>query len=186
MSSQLTKKQLRCNLLQMRCSLSPAIWQEKSDLICKNLQNLPQFQQAKTILAYFSFRQEPNLSILFNLPRKWGFSRCVDKSLVWHLWQPEKTLETGIYGIPEPTADSPLITIAEVDLILLPAVAFDHQGYRLGYGGGFYDRMLSFPEWKNIPKIGIIFDFAYLPQLPVDAWDQTVDGVCTESGNIIF
>jgi 5-formyltetrahydrofolate cyclo-ligase len=186
MSSQLTKTQLRRQLLQMRRSIPATIWREKSDHLCQNLQNLGQFKQAKTILAYFTFCQEPDLSPLFILPRKWGFSRCVDQSLVWHLWQPKNFLKTGIYGIPEPAADAPIITPKEVDLIFLPAIACDHQGYRLGYGGGFYDRMFSDPQWTNIFKIGIIFDFAYLPQLPFDVWDQALDGVCTESGYISF
>ncbi|NET50563.1 MAG: 5-formyltetrahydrofolate cyclo-ligase, partial [Merismopedia sp. SIO2A8] len=55
-------------------------------------------------------------------------------------------------------------------------------GYRLGYGGGFYDRMLSSSEWESKPTIGIIFEQAYLPQLPIDDWDTSLQGVCTENG----
>lgn len=156
-------------------------WREKSDRICSNLQVFPLFTSAQTILVYFSFRQEPDLSPLFaDASRQWGFPRCVGDTLNWHLWSPQDTLQTGAYGIPEPHSTAPTLKPAEVDLILVPAVACDYQGYRLGYGGGYYDRLLSSTEWSAKPTIGIVFEFAFLPQLPVDSWDKPLQGVCTE------
>lgn len=156
-------------------------WQEKSDRICSHLQSSPLFTRAQTILAYFSFRQEPNLSPLFtDSKRRWGFSRIENKSLVWHRWQPGDALQTGTYGIFEPHPDSPTLQPHEVDLILVPSVGCDVQRYRLGYGGGFYDRLLSSQEWASKPTIGIVFEFAYLPQLPVDPWDKPLHSICTE------
>ncbi len=157
-------------------------WREKGDRICSHLTDSTLFTQSQTILAYFSFRQEPELSLLFSSKQRWGFPRCVDKSLSWHSWKPGEVRQTGVYGIFEPHADSPVVKPNEVDLILVPTVACDKQGYRLGYGGGFYDRMLSLPQWESKPTIGIVFEFAYLPQLPVDNWDKKLQGVCTESG----
>ncbi|TAE02986.1 MAG: 5-formyltetrahydrofolate cyclo-ligase [Oscillatoriales cyanobacterium] len=180
----LTKTELRKSLLQTRKSLSAQEWREKSDRICNHLQNSPLFTQAKTILAYFSFRQEPDLSPLFTTPKKWGFPRCVGSYLSWHIWQPGDALHTGIYGILEPLSDAPKIDQSEVDLILVPAVGGDLRGYRLGYGGGYYDRMLSKTEWESKVAIGIIFEFASIAQLPVDSWDQPLHGICTESGNL--
>jgi len=180
----LTKTELRRSLLQTRKSLSPEAWREKSDRICNHLQNSPLFTQAKTILAYFSFRQEPDLSPLFTTPQKWGFPRCVGKDLSWHIWQPGDALHTGIYGILEPLPDAPKIDQSEVDLILIPALGCDLRGYRLGYGGGYYDRMLSKAEWESKVAIGMIFEFALIAQLPVDSWDQPLHGICTESGNL--
>ncbi|NES84915.1 MAG: 5-formyltetrahydrofolate cyclo-ligase [Moorea sp. SIO2B7] len=174
------KRELRRILLKKRRSLPEQVWREKSDHLCQQLQSLPLFMEAKTILAYFSFRQEPDLSYLFTNNRRWGFPRCVGKSLSWHFWTPGDSLEIGAYGINEPLPDLPIVNPTEIDLILVPAVACDYQGYRLGYGAGFYDRMLSLPEWTSKPTIGIIFDFAYLPQLPVDSWDRKLDYVCTE------
>lgn len=175
------KIELRRSLLRQRRSLSPTEWQAKSDRICKQLQSFSPYQEAKTILAYFSFRQEPDLSSLFtNKDRCWGFPRCVGKSLSWHLWQPGEKLIQGKFGILEPASDAPTISASEVDLILVPAVAGDRQGYRLGYGGGFYDRLLTSPLWQHIPTIGIVFEFAYCSQLPADIWDVKLSYICTE------
>ena len=177
-----TKTELRKSLLQTRKSLPRQAWREKSDRICNHLQKSPLFTQAKTILAYFSFRQEPDLSPLFTIPKKWGFPCCVGKELSWHIWKPGDALHTGAYGILEPLPDAPKIDPSEVDLILVPAVGCDLRGYRLGYGGGYYDRMLSKAEWESKVAIGIIFEFALIAQLPVDSWDQPLHAICTERG----
>jgi 5-formyltetrahydrofolate cyclo-ligase len=178
---QLSKVELRRRILQERRSLPPENWREKSDRICSHLQSSPLLARAQTILAYFSFRQEPDLSPLFaDNQHRWGFPRCVGKSLSWHSWKPGEPLQTGAYGIFEPHSDSPTLQPDEVDLILVPAVACDLRGYRLGYGGGFYDRLLSSVEWASKPTIGIVFNFACLPQLPIDSWDKPLQAVCTE------
>jgi 5-formyltetrahydrofolate cyclo-ligase len=176
------KTQLRQLLLKKRQSMSVAEWRAKSERLCSNLQNSILFNQANTILAYFSFRQEPDLSPLFtNSQKHWGFPRCVAKSLVWHSWQPDDAINTGAYGIREPHPEASIIDIEEVDLILIPCVGCDIQGYRLGYGGGYYDRLLSSPGWTAKATIGVVFDFAYLPQLPVDSWDKPLETVVTEN-----
>lgn len=182
MNGQQSKKQLRSKLLQTRQALSTQEWQAKSDRLCNNLASLAIFQKAETILAYFSFKKEPDLSSLFNRKnqQKWGFPRCVNESLIWHLWQEKETLKKGAYGINEPSANLPLINADEVDLILVPAVACDYQGFRLGYGAGYYDRLVSSPAWQTIPTIGIIFDFAYISEIPTDIWDQKLNYICTD------
>lgn len=178
---ELNKSELRQHFLQQRQSLVREEWQFKSRSICARLQNLSLFQEAKSILAYFSFRQEPDLSFLYNSHRQWGFPRCLGKSLIWHLWQPGNTLQIGKYGIKEPALNSPIIAPHTVDLILVPTVACDRQGYRLGYGGGYYDRWLSSPQLAHIPTVGIVFDFAYITQLPVESWDIKLNYICTET-----
>lgn len=179
---QLEKAELRRNIIKQRQSLSEKEWQQKSQAICTNLLNSELFQQAKTILAYFSFRQEPDLSYLFLDSKKtWGFPRCIEKSLIWHIWKPQDKLIIGKYGIQEPHPDATIINPHQVDLILVPCVACDYQGYRLGYGGGYYDRLLSSPDWELIPTIGIVFDFAYLAEIPIENWDKKLDDVCTEN-----
>ena len=174
------KIQLRKQILKQRKELSVSQWRSQSDRICQHLQNFSLFRDAKIILAYFSFRQEPDLSLLFKAKQS-GFPRCVNDSLTWHFWQPPQLLTENKYKILEPLVTSPIIQPQEVDLILVPTVACDYSGYRLGYGGGYYDRLLSSPQWQNIPTIGVVFDFAYLPQLPTESWDIKLDYICTES-----
>jgi 5-formyltetrahydrofolate cyclo-ligase len=156
-------------------------WRHDSDRLCENLRSIPLFQRAKTVLAYFSFRLEPDLSSLFSLHHRWGFSRCDGDSLSWHAWTPDDPVELNTFGIYEPTRIAPLILPAEVDLLLIPAVAIDRRGYRLGYGGGYFDRVLASPEWRDVPSIGVLFDNAHVEELPIDPWDQPVQGICTQS-----
>lgn len=183
------KAKLRKTLLTIRRSIPGDVWREKSDRLCTHLQTSPWFVQSDTVLAYFSFRQEPDLSPLFATEQAmtskvWGFPRCVEKSLSWHIWSSDSPfpLQPGAYGIQEPHPDSPILKPDQVDLLLVPAVACDQRGYRLGYGGGFYDRLLSQPAWAAKRAIGIVFDFAYLPHLPDDPWDKPLEAICTESG----
>jgi 5-formyltetrahydrofolate cyclo-ligase len=187
-SSKSEKAELRRSLVKARQAMHPDVWREKSDRLCVHLQAWPLFTQARTVLAYFSFRHEPDLSPLFLSTRTWGFPRCVETSMVWHAWSPSvdkadpNSLQTGTYGTLEPHPALPQIQSQDVDLILVPAVACDVWGYRLGYGAGFYDRMLSQPQWAAKPTIGIVFEFARLPSLPTDPWDKPLQGICTEAG----
>ncbi|NJK36488.1 MAG: 5-formyltetrahydrofolate cyclo-ligase [Oscillatoriales cyanobacterium RM1_1_9] len=180
------KVKLRRTLLNARKALSVQEWQERSDRLCGHLQDSPLFQEATTILSYVSFRREPDLSSLRQDSTKtWGLPRCVGESLVWHRYQGGDALEPGAFGILEPHVGMAGIDPTAVDLILVPALACDHRGYRLGYGGGFYDRMLSLPPWQSVPTLGIVFEFAYLVTLPIEPWDQPVTGVCTDEQLVI-
>ena len=176
------KPEGRRSLLAKRRSLSPQEWQHNSQQLCEHLSASPIVQQSNTILAYFSFRQEPDLSALFSLDKIWGFPRCVGSSLSWHTVS-DLPLQMGAYGIVEPHLDSPIVEPDRVDLILVPCIACDQRGYRLGYGGGFYDRLLSAPEWRGKPTIGIVFEFAVVSELAIDAWDQPLQSICTERGH---
>ncbi|BAQ66403.1 5-formyltetrahydrofolate cyclo-ligase [Geminocystis sp. NIES-3709] len=177
------KKRLRKKYLQKRLQLPLQEYRSKSNQICQNILNTSIFREAKVVLSYFSFKQEPDLTLLHQRNKViWGLPRCEGKSLIWHQWQWGDNLQTGAYNIPEPLFNSPLIDTDTVDLILIPAVTIDRRGYRLGYGGGYYDRMLDSLLWQKIPTIGIVFDFAYVDHLPVELWDKPLKAVCTEFG----
>ncbi|MEM8831756.1 MAG: 5-formyltetrahydrofolate cyclo-ligase [Cyanobacteria bacterium P01_G01_bin.19] len=175
------KSSLRKEILQQRQALSETEWRTKSNLICDRLKTLPLFTQSQTIFAYFSFRQEVELEFLFKLKKKWAFPRCVGKNLVWHLWQPGEPLVDDKYGIKTPLKTAPIVSISSADLILVPVVACDRRKYRLGYGGGFYDRLMASSCNLNINHIGIAFSFSCVDQIPTDSWDIKLDFVCTET-----
>ncbi|KPQ37886.1 MAG: 5-formyltetrahydrofolate cyclo-ligase YgfA [Phormidium sp. OSCR] len=177
----LDKQRLRRSLLQSRRQLSEGEWRDRSDRLCEQIRQCPRFQSAQTVLSYVSFRQEPDLLGLVTGERRWGFPRCQGESLLWHSWQVGDRWCSGAFGIREPDPNSPQISPETVDLMLVPALACDKRGYRLGYGGGFYDRLLSQPQWREIPTLGIVFEFAYLAELPIEPWDCPLTGVCTEA-----
>ncbi|MEM7771185.1 MAG: 5-formyltetrahydrofolate cyclo-ligase [Cyanobacteria bacterium P01_E01_bin.6] len=177
------KATLRRSLINKRQTMSSDEWRGKSDRLCQYLQHATFFQQATTILAYISFRNEPDLTPLVQRDEhRWGFPRCVGKEMEWHQWSPngERPLHKGAFGILEPDPQSPKLNPDQVDLILVPSVACDRQGYRLGYGGGFYDRMFSNSIWRRKPTIGIVFSDMLVDALPIDSWDYPLDAICTD------
>jgi 5-formyltetrahydrofolate cyclo-ligase len=183
LNSNLTKLALRRRCLQQRQSLPVAQWQHRSQQICQHLMGLEQYRSASTLLAYFSFRQEPDLSALYaDAAKSWAFPRCVGQDLSWHYWQPGQPLTINAWGILEPYADLPIVPVSRVDLLLIPCVGFNAAGYRLGYGGGFYDRLLARSDWQKAVPIGISFELGRLENFAPDQWDQPLSGICTELG----
>lgn len=186
----LEKNQLRRQLLAKRQSMPIEQWRLFSQTLCQQLLDSSLWEPAQTVLAYMAFKQEPDLSWLFlqGSNREWGLSRCVGQHLVWHRCNPlnSQMLQTGKYGILEPYPDCPELLSTDIDLIIVPAVACDRNGYRLGYGGGYYDRLLASPAWSAIPTIGIVFAQNLFDQLPTEPWDQPLQAVCTEKGIIQF
>ena len=185
-ASSLDKKVLRQTLLQQRQALSAQDWTEKSQAICEHIAQAEWFQKAETVLAYLSVRQEPDLSALWtrnSASKGWGLPRCAGTTLAWHQYNPGLSgqLQPGAYGILEPLSALPAVEPDAVDLILVPALACDRRGFRFGYGGGFYDRLLAQPEWANKPTIGIVFELAFLDHLDADPWDCPMQAVCTEN-----
>ena len=92
-------------------------------------------------------------------------------------------LATGAYGIREPRLELPVWTGAAPDCFVLPGVAFDRQGRRLGFGGGFYDRFVAHCGWPSL-RVGLCFEAQLVPRFPpgvCDSWDMGVNHICTEA-----
>lgn len=176
-----TKSELRCQLLAKRKAQQ---WQSQSFDICNHLAAADLVRPAQIILGFSCYRQEPDLELLWRkLPAKtWGLPRCVGNRLDWHQISPinlSASTQLGAFNILEPLPHLPHIDLEAVDLILVPAIALDRQGYRLGYGGGFYDRFLA--KQAGI-RVGIIFAEFFLENLPHQPWDIPMDYICTENG----
>jgi 5-formyltetrahydrofolate cyclo-ligase len=102
------------------------------------------------------------------------------KPLVFRAWAAGDLMDKGVWGIPEPKADKPVL---EPDVLLVPLLAFDIRGGRLGYGGGFYDRTLArVRAMKPIVAIGLAYDEQRVNAVPHLDYDQRLDWVLTPSG----
>jgi len=102
-----------------------------------------------------------------------------DAPLIFRQWQPDTELESGGFGTHHPVPESPRLT---PDIVLVPLLAFDKSGYRLGWGGGFYDRTLAIlrSENKNVVAIGTAYAGQEMDAVVRDEYDQPVDWIVTE------
>ncbi|GAB4341499.1 MAG: 5-formyltetrahydrofolate cyclo-ligase [Cyanophyceae cyanobacterium] len=184
------KRQLRRRFLAQRQGMAPEVWRDRSGAIGNRLRGLEVLERATVILAYGSHRQEPDLLPLMGSPwgqtKVWGLPRCEGTRLIWHQWRAGEPLTSGAFGIREPLPDAPLMDRDRVGAMLVPLVAGDRAGYRLGYGGGFYDRLLADPAWQRPPAIGLAFDFALVDHLPREPWDRPLQGLVTETQTLWF
>jgi len=185
-----SKQELRQRLRHARQLVDSSTRVCQENLLCQILANLPQWQTARHIFAYIATPEEPSLAGLWqNFPdRTWVFPRCnwSSKTLNWHILNPQhlaQQIETDRYGIPSPQPDLPQVEIDRADVILVPALACDRLGYRLGYGGGFYDRsLLSYQGFT----VGIVLHQFLMDELPHDAWDIRLKAVVSDREVMIF
>ena len=174
------KSQLRQHFRQVRQGLDRSLISQK---VVAHLASCPQLLAAKTILAYVAFGSEVDLGSLFVLfpEKQWGIPRCLpQRQMQWHRYGSAELIPNR-RGLLEPSPHSKTLDPTEADLILVPALACDRWGRRLGYGGGYYDRFLAALPDPSVPKWGILPQACLLEQpLPQDPWDQRLDGIQTE------
>jgi 5-formyltetrahydrofolate cyclo-ligase len=136
-----------------------------------------------TILTYLAFRNEPNLGLLFDLlpDTQWAVPRIEkDQRLAIHAYDPTRLVRHR-FGMLEPAADLPQVAPTSLDVVLVPGVAFDARGGRLGFGGGYYDRFL--PTTPAL-RIGVALDQCLTDGLPCGEHDQRMDWVVTPTTSI--
>lgn len=154
-----------------------------SQAVCHLLEQTEAFQKARTVLLYYALPDEVDTASLI---RKYAHSKqillpvvCGD-DLVVRRYQNENTLSAeNPFGIPEPEGEDMNLNEIKIDLIVVPGMAFTADGCRLGRGKGYYDRLLSRPALKEVPRMGICFPFQLLPELPVEAHDIRMHRVVT-------
>lgn len=149
-----------------------------SEAVCAHLAGFLRAQNAVTVLAYRALSGELDVSALqphFRLLTTRAHFRARRLSL--HPW--ESATECGPLGLWQPPPGTPEVPLSEVDAALLPALAFDRSGVRLGYGGGFYDRLLA--GWDGL-SVGVILSALWLPRLPAEPHDIRALYVATERG----
>ena len=149
---------------------------ELSHLIHQNLFKLQEFKSAENIFCYYSIGNEVNTTELFVLDKNWYIPKIKEKELLVCPYC-SKNLEINKYKIPEPTTNP--VNKDCLDIVILPALAADKSGYRIGYGGGYYDRFLTQLN-KNVIKVVFLYSDLFYNSLPHDNWDIRSDFIITD------
>lgn len=185
---QAAKAAVRAAMLARRSSLSPEALAAASAAVTARVAALPDWETAQEILLYLPVRGEVDTRALAETALREGrrllAPRCretapgeLDLGCLGCLAE----AVPGRFGIPEPPADRCKPPEAfSPDLIVVPGVAFDRQGTRLGFGGGYYDRLLARPRTARARVVGLCHDFQLVDRLPAEPWDRPMDAVITE------
>lgn len=181
------KGRLRTRIRAGRAVLAPQERANASSAIRDSLLVLPELEMASSIAAYVSLDTEPGTrSLLFALWKRGSYvllpRLLPDGDLDWASYEGPDSLEAGPHGLLQPTEPPRGVdAIKAADVVLVPALAVDQRGNRLGQGGGSYDRALA-RVGPAILTVGLVYDGELLEDLPTDAHDQRVRAVVTPSG----
>jgi 5-formyltetrahydrofolate cyclo-ligase len=161
---------------------------EVSRQIVARFMALPEYAAARTVMFYIDVRSEVrtrnDLAGALQSGKKIVVPYCVDGELeLFHL-EDMGELETGMYKILEPkaalrTVPAKRVEIEDLDLVMVPGVAFDRQGGRTGHGKGYYDKLLEHAR-RDTPLVALAFECQLFPEIPTDTHDIFMDKVVTE------
>ena len=185
------KLALRNRILLARDALSPAERAARSAAITARIEALPSYDQAAAVLLTLSFRSEWDTLPLIShaltagknviVPRVDTRARMLELCRIRDL---AHDIAPGYYGIPEPLPTMPHAAPEEIAFVLVPGVAFDRDGRRLGYGGGFYDRLLPLLP-PHTPRVAGAYTLQIVPHVPAAPHDMTMDAVVTDEDTIV-
>ena len=172
------KKALRAEIRAKKRAMTAQEIEEKSAALAKAFYETAEYKNAKTIYGYLPYNQEVRTAGILRQAQADGKRVAVPKvygDTMKFLWLDDlDAVAPGAYNIPEPIADEPEAD-DETALVLMPGLAFDPEGHRCGYGGGFYDKFLA--AHPNHPTIALCYGFQMFDHLDVDAHDIPVDAV---------
>jgi len=178
------KQQIRQRMRSVRRVLPQEACERRSAALCERVLQLPELARAGVVVGYFASRKEADpgalLSALHSEGKRIGLPRVLnDGGLSLLRYAPGDALEPNAFDILEPPAAAEPIAPGAVDLILVPALAVDERGQRIGYGAGYYDRLL--PRMPRAFKVAIVYDFQLLAELPDTEGDVPVACVVTDA-----
>lgn len=191
---QAAKQDLRRVVIARRENLPPALGLIHGAMAADRLVRLPEFAAARTVLCFASFRGEiPTVYLLREVLRSGralALPAVVRGRLELRTVVDLAGLQPSRWGIPEPPASRPPVDVSSVDLVVAPGVAFDLLGMRLGYGGGYYDRLIGCLRGAQRPRPAPVIGFAYelqvVPAVPAGPSDLPVDKLVTELRTYVF
>ena len=180
-NSIMTKAEIRAKMAAEKKAAGAAALAVLSTGVVKMIREFPEFQKASAVGVYIPIAGEVDVSPLFAAGGKSFFIPAFDCAAgVYRMARWSENLRAGKFGIPEP--ERPVFASAdEMDLILVPGIAFDGAGRRLGRGGGFYDRLLPL---YTAPCAGVCFNFQLMDSLPDETHDCRVEFIITELGGV--
>jgi 5-formyltetrahydrofolate cyclo-ligase len=190
-----TKNIIRKEILKARGLLSSEEVQQNSSIITNKLTATEEFMNSKLIMCYMDFRNEVKTDEIINKCLETGKRIAVPLVLNKIDGQREmmacavsnfkKEMKSGAYGIQEPIRELVCdVWPEDIDLVIVPGVAFDERGYRIGYGAGYYDRFFRMTR-KDCKKIGIAFEMQIVKQIPYEEHDVKLDMIITEKHIIV-
>ena len=162
---------------------------ERSRLICERLVALPEYQRARTVMYYVDVRSEVRtrhyLPTALRHDKRIVVPYCVEGELELFLLRDMDELAIGMYRILEPKAElrnlpDKRVTVEELDLIIVPGVAFDRNGGRMGHGFGYYDKLLQHAR-PDTPLVALAFECQLFPEIPTQAHDVFMEKIITEA-----
>ena len=172
------KKELRDYIRKFKRAMTKEQIAEKSEKLGEQFLASELYKQAKNIYGYLPYNQEVRTTAMLEQAQKDGKRIAVPKILgdtMIFVWLDDlSAVEKGYSGIPEPLDLTP-VADDPTALVLMPGMAFDPQGHRCGYGGGFYDKFLA--SEPNHPTLALCYDFQMLDHLDTDDYDIPVDCV---------
>ena len=176
----ISKKQLREEIRNRKRSYSRERLHDMSLALERTMMERREWWESQTVLLYHALPDEVDTSLLLSAALESGktvlLPRVDGERLTLHPYDPSQ-MQSGEYGIMEPqTPEFPESRYEEIDMALVPGMAFDRRGHRLGRGKGFYDRLL--PSLNRARFIGICFPFQIVAKVPYDKYDVKVDDVC--------
>ena len=183
------KKEFRKKVINDRKLLSAETVENNSNEIFNNLFKIPEIKKSNTIMAYLDFNNEAKTDKIINTLIKNNKKVLVPISiletrdlLLSEIRDIDNEVRIATFGIREPKEEflRP-VDRKEVDIVIVPAVAYDIDGYRLGYGGGFYDRFLETLR-PDVITIGIAFEMQIFNEVPKEVHDARLDYIVTEKG----
>ncbi|RYZ59711.1 MAG: 5-formyltetrahydrofolate cyclo-ligase [Proteobacteria bacterium] len=180
------KAALRKELAVKRSAITVEDWSKRSLAICEAIVKLPSWPHWKKIALYESFRNEVDLRPLIRLApdRDYYFPKisALNGTMEFFLGHDLSKFQRNSWGLLEPDGLGEALAEDDQTLIIVPALAYDLAGHRLGYGKGFYDRFLN---GKKISTIGVCFSEFLIEQLPSETHDQPVSELITEDGPVL-
>lgn len=172
------KTELRREIRARKRAMTEAEIEERSAKLARLFFASEAYQNAKTIYGYLPYNQEvrtvPMLERALKDGKKVAVPKVYGDEMKFLYLDDLNAVAKGYAGIPEPIADEP-VAHDETALVLMPGLAFDPQGHRIGYGGGFYDKFLA--AEPNHPTLALCYEFQMLPKLDVEDHDIPVDTV---------